>query len=131
MLSGSAGADTAHEDATGGRIGVLAGPEGVFMVDSQCAQLTGKVAAAIRKIGPEPIRFLVNRHVHPDHTAGSAGFVKMGHCFSRGKSCERSCPAHLRQATRVREETRPVFCGHHLRQGGSVENCGSTARSPT
>src|SRR5215467_8398676 len=78
MLSGSAGTDPNHEDAAGGRIGVLAGPDGVFMVDSQYAQLTDKVLAAIRKISPEPIRFLVNTHVHPDHTAGNASFVKMG-----------------------------------------------------
>ena len=78
MLSGSAGADPAHEDAAGGRIGVLAGPDGIFMVDAQYAQLTDKVVAAIRKIGSEPIRFLVNTHVHGDHTAGNANFVKMG-----------------------------------------------------
>ena len=78
MLSGSAGADPGHEDAAGGRIGVLAGPDGIFMVDAQYAQITDKVTAAIRKISPEPIRFLVNTHVHPDHTAGNANFVKMG-----------------------------------------------------
>ena len=78
MLSGSAGADPGHEDAAGGRIGVLAGPDGIFMVDSQYAQITDKVVAAIRKISSEPIRFLVNTHVHPDHTAGNANFVKMG-----------------------------------------------------
>jgi cyclase len=78
MLSGSAGADPGHQDAAGGRIGVLAGPDGIFMVDAQYAQLTDKVLAAIRKISPEPIRFLVNTHVHGDHTAGDASFVKMG-----------------------------------------------------
>src|SRR6266436_1159872 len=78
ILSGSAGADPAHEDAAGGRIGVLAGPDGIFMVDAQYAQLTDKVVAAIRKISTEPIRFLVNTHVHGDHTAGNANFVKMG-----------------------------------------------------
>jgi glyoxylase-like metal-dependent hydrolase (beta-lactamase superfamily II) len=78
MLSGSAGADPGHEDAAGGRIGILAGPDGVFMVDAQYAQITDKVVAAIRKISPEPIRFLVNTHVHPDHTAGNANFVKTG-----------------------------------------------------
>jgi cyclase len=78
MLSGSAGADPGHEDAAGGRIGVLAGPDGIFMVDAQYAQITDKVVAAIRKISPQPIRFLVNTHVHPDHTAGNANFVKMG-----------------------------------------------------
>src|SRR5580658_8595238 len=78
MLAGSAGADPGHQDAAGGRIGVLAGPDGIFMVDAQYAQISDKVVAAIRKISPEPIRFLVNTHVHPDHTAGNANFVKMG-----------------------------------------------------
>src|SRR6202795_4473118 len=78
ILSGSAGADPGHQDAAGGRIGVLAGPDGILMVDAQYAQITDKVVAAIRKISPGPIRFLVNTHVHPDHTAGNANFVKMG-----------------------------------------------------
>ena len=78
ILSGSAGADPAHEDAAGGRIGVLAGPDGIFMVDAQYAQITDKVVAAIRQISSEPIRFLVNTHVHGDHTAGNANFVRMG-----------------------------------------------------
>jgi len=78
MLAGSAGADPGHQDAAGGRIGILAGPDGVFMVDAQYAQVSDKVLAAIRKISAEPIRFLVNTHVHGDHTAGNANFVKMG-----------------------------------------------------
>ena len=78
ILSGSAGADPGHEDAAGGRIGVLAGPDGIFMVDAHYAQITDKVVAAIRQISSEPIRFLVNTHVHGDHTAGNANFVKMG-----------------------------------------------------
>ena len=78
MLSGSAGADPGHQDAAGGRIGILAGPDGIFMVDAQYAQVTDRVVAAIRKISSEPIRFLVNTHVHGDHTAGNANFVKMG-----------------------------------------------------
>src|SRR5271155_639400 len=78
LLSGSAGADPGHQDAAGGRIAVLAGPDGIFMVDSQYAQITDKVVAAIRKISSEPIRFLVNTHLHIDHTGGNANFVKMG-----------------------------------------------------
>jgi len=78
MLSGSGGADPGHQDAAGGRIGVLAGPDGIFMVDAQYSQITDKVVAAIRKISAEPIRFLVNTHVHIDHTGGDANFVKMG-----------------------------------------------------
>ena len=78
LLSGSAGADPGHQDAAGGRIAVLAGPDGIFMVDAQYAQITDKVVAAIRKISAEPIRYLVNTHLHGDHTGGNANFVKMG-----------------------------------------------------
>jgi len=78
MLSGSAGLDPGHQDAAGGRIGVLAGPDGIFMVDAQYGQLTDKVLAAIRQISAAPIRFMVSTHVHIDHTGGNANFAKMG-----------------------------------------------------
>jgi len=78
MLTGSSGLDPSHEDAAGGRIGVLAGPDGILLVDSQYAQLTDKVVAAIRRISAGPIRYLVNTHIHRDHTAGNANFAKMG-----------------------------------------------------
>src|SRR5690348_18297638 len=78
MLTGSSGLDPSHEDAAGGRIGVLAGPEGILMIDSQYAQLGDKVLAAVRKIDAGPIRFLVNTHIHRDHTAGNAFFARQG-----------------------------------------------------
>jgi glyoxylase-like metal-dependent hydrolase (beta-lactamase superfamily II) len=78
MLSGSENVDPGHPDGAGGRIGVLAGPDGIFMVDSQYAQIHEKVLAAVRRIDPGPIRFLVNTHVHGDHTAGNAAFAKLG-----------------------------------------------------
>jgi cyclase len=78
MLTGSAGLDPSHEDAAGGRIGVLAGPDGILMIDSQYVQLGDKVLAAIRRINTGPIRLLVNTHIHRDHTAGNAYFAKQG-----------------------------------------------------
>jgi len=65
-------------EGQGGRIGVLAGPDGVLMVDAQFAPLTEKIVAAIKQISPQPIRFLVNTHVHGDHTGGNENFAKMG-----------------------------------------------------
>ena len=66
-------------DGAGGTIGVLTGPEGVFMVDSQFAPLSEKIAATIKQIsGGQPIRFLINTHVHGDHTGGDENFGKMG-----------------------------------------------------
>jgi cyclase len=78
MLSGSENVDPGHPDGAGGRIGVLAGPDGIFMVDAQYQQIGDKVLAAIRRIDPGPIRFLVNTHLHGDHTAGNATFAKLG-----------------------------------------------------
>ena len=77
-LTGSPGSDPGHPEGAGGRIGVLVGPEGVFMVDATYAPLTDKVVSAIRKLSPAPIRFLVDTHSHPDHTGGNPGFAKLG-----------------------------------------------------
>jgi cyclase len=65
-------------DGQGGTIGVLAGPDGVLMVDSQFAPLSEKIVAAIRQITDRPIRFMVNTHVHGDHTGGNENFGKLG-----------------------------------------------------
>ena len=65
-------------EGSGGMIGVLAGPDGVLMVDSQFAPLTDKIVAAVKLISDRPIRFLVNTHVHPDHTGGNENLAKMG-----------------------------------------------------
>ena len=65
-------------DGQGGTIGVLFGPDGVLMVDTQFAPLSDKIAAAVKKLTPQPIRYVVNTHVHGDHTGGDENFGKMG-----------------------------------------------------
>ena len=65
-------------DGQGGTIGVLTGPDGVFMVDAQFAPLSEKIVAAIRQISDGRIRYLVNTHVHGDHTGGNENFGKIG-----------------------------------------------------
>jgi glyoxylase-like metal-dependent hydrolase (beta-lactamase superfamily II) len=65
-------------EGQGGTIGVLAGPDGVLMVDSQFAPLSEKIAAAIKQISDGRIRVLINTHVHGDHTGGNENFAKMG-----------------------------------------------------
>ncbi len=62
----------------GGPVGVLTGADGVLLVDSQFAPLTDKIVAAIKQVSNEPIRFLINTHVHPDHTGGNENLGKMG-----------------------------------------------------
>src|SRR5204862_2351371 len=65
-------------EVQGGMIGVQTGPDGVFMVDAQFAPLTDKIVAAIKQISDGRIRFLVNTHVHPDHTGGNENIGKLG-----------------------------------------------------
>src|SRR3954453_15371380 len=65
-------------EGQGGTIGVLTGPDGVFMVDAQFAPLSEKIVAAIRQISDGRIRYLVNTHVHGDHTGGNENFGKIG-----------------------------------------------------
>jgi glyoxylase-like metal-dependent hydrolase (beta-lactamase superfamily II) len=65
-------------DGAGGTIGVLTGPDGVLMVDSQYAPLTDKIVAAIRQLSNRPIKFMINTHLHGDHTGGNANLATMG-----------------------------------------------------
>jgi cyclase len=65
-------------EGRGGTVSVLTGPDGVLLVDSQFAPLTDKLVAAIRKISDKPIRFLVDTHLHGDHTGGNENFAKLG-----------------------------------------------------
>ena len=65
-------------EGSGGTIGILAGPDGVFMVDAQFAPLGDKIVAAIKQISDGRIRFLVNTHVHGDHTGGNENIAKQG-----------------------------------------------------
>src|SRR5438477_7478095 len=102
MLSGSAGIDPSHIDGAGGRIGVLAGRDGVLMIDSQYAQIADRVLAAVKRINNGPIRYLVNTHVHRDHTAGNAFFAKQGAVIFAREELRQSMVA-LSRAPNARE----------------------------
>jgi glyoxylase-like metal-dependent hydrolase (beta-lactamase superfamily II) len=65
-------------EGQGGNIGLLVGDDGVIMVDDQFAPLTEKIVAAIRTVSDKPIRFVINTHVHGDHTGGNENLGKMG-----------------------------------------------------
>jgi len=62
-----------------GNAGILTGPDGVFLVDAQYAQINDKLVAAIKTASNGgQIRFLVNTHHHPDHTSGDLSMAKLG-----------------------------------------------------
>jgi glyoxylase-like metal-dependent hydrolase (beta-lactamase superfamily II) len=70
--------NVSYIEGRGGNIGLFHGDDGVFLIDDQFAPLTDKIVAAIRTVSQQPIRFLVNTHLHPDHTGGNENFGKMG-----------------------------------------------------
>jgi cyclase len=93
-------------DGQGGTIGVLTGPDGIFMVDTQFAPLSGKIAAAIKQISNQPIRFIVNTHVHPDHTGGNENFQKMGAVLISRNERRIRCPPRMARLVRLLLKTR-------------------------
>jgi len=70
--------NVSYIEGQGGNIGLFVGEDGVFLIDDQYAPLTGRIVDAIRDISDAPIRFLVNTHMHPDHTGGNENFGEMG-----------------------------------------------------
>jgi cyclase len=62
----------------GGNIGVQVGPDGVLLVDSLFAPLTERLVAAVKQVTDDEIRFLVNTHIHRDHTGGNENLAEMG-----------------------------------------------------
>ena len=65
-------------EGAGGNITVAVGTDGIIMVDSQWAPLHDKIKAAIQKISPLPVKYLINTHYHGDHTDGNAAFHREG-----------------------------------------------------
>jgi cyclase len=65
-------------EGQGGNIGLSVGNDGVVMIDDQFAPLTDKIVNAIRSLTDGDIRFVINTHVHGDHTGGNENLGRMG-----------------------------------------------------
>ncbi len=59
---------------SGGNIGIYVGEDNVFMIDDQFAPLSEKIKTAIGTLTNKPISYLVNTHMHGDHTGGNVNF---------------------------------------------------------
>ena len=68
----------------GGNVTVQAGSDGVLVVDTQYAQMSEKLLAAIRGISTGPIRYIIDTHVHGDHVGGNENIKKAGATIAGG-----------------------------------------------
>lgn len=94
---------------SGGNIGVLTGADGVVMIDDQFAPLSEKITAAIKTLDAGPIKFLINTHIHGDHSGGNDNFAKAGativaHDLVRERMMKETVNARLNRTFPPREK---------------------------
>ena len=65
-------------EGAGGNVTIAVGTDGIIMVDGQYAPMHDKLKAAIEKISPLPIKYLINTHYHGDHVGGNGPFHRDG-----------------------------------------------------
>ena len=82
---------------SGGNITVLSGKEGKFLVDAGISKSKEKLRAALDKIGPAPLKYVVNTHWHWDHTDGNAWMHEAGATIV----AHRNTLKHLTETTHV------------------------------
>ena len=68
----------------GGNIGVQVGDDGVVVVDAGSAAKADAVVAAIKKITPLPIRYVIDTSADADHVGGNEKISKAGQTLFTG-----------------------------------------------
>jgi glyoxylase-like metal-dependent hydrolase (beta-lactamase superfamily II) len=62
----------------GGNIGLTVGVDGAAIIDDQFDDMAPKIRAAVSMLSPTPVKFVINTHLHGDHTGGNDAFGKAG-----------------------------------------------------
>lgn len=60
----------------GGNVGVSVGADGILIIDDDYANVSPKIAEALKALGSEKPKFVFNTHWHGDHTQGNQFFGK-------------------------------------------------------
>ncbi|MCX7544881.1 MBL fold metallo-hydrolase [Marinicella gelatinilytica] len=71
MLSGENG-------FTGGNLGLLVGDEAVILIDDSMPQFLDKMQDSIKAVTERPINYVLNTHLHGDHTGNNAAVSDAG-----------------------------------------------------
>ena len=62
----------------GGNVGLTVGVDGAAIIDDQFADMAPKIRAAVTMLSEQPVQFVINTHLHGDHTGGNDAFGKAG-----------------------------------------------------
>jgi cyclase len=62
----------------GGNVGLTVGVDGAAIIDDQFADMAPKIRAAVAMLSDQPVHFVINTHLHGDHTGGNDSFGKTG-----------------------------------------------------
>ena len=84
---------------SGGNITVLSAKEGKLMVDAGIAVSQPRVEAALDKLGPGKVKYLINTHYHWDHTDGNKWVQASGATIIAHKNTLK----HVSESTRVED----------------------------
>src|SRR5688572_5328769 len=82
---------------SGGNVGVLAGADGLLLVDSGLAGSQPQITKALAGISDRPLKFVVNTHWHFDHCDGNAWARAAGATLIAHPNTKK----HLSKETRV------------------------------
>jgi cyclase len=85
----------------GGNIGVQVGEDGVVVVDAGSAASAPAVVAAIKRITPNPIRYVIDTGPDADHVGGNDVLSKAGNQFFPGTRAAGSRPDALRSVASI------------------------------
>ena len=70
----------------GGNVGVQVGDDGVVVIDAGSSAQADAVLAAIRRITPQPIRYVINTSADPDHVGGNEKLSQAGQTLFTGRT---------------------------------------------
>jgi cyclase len=62
----------------GGNVGLTVGVDGAAIIDDQFDDMAPKLRAAVALLSPSPVKFVINTHLHGDHTGGNDAFARAG-----------------------------------------------------
>jgi glyoxylase-like metal-dependent hydrolase (beta-lactamase superfamily II) len=85
----------------GGNIGVQVGEDGVVVVDAGSAARAPAVVAAIKRITPKPIRYVIDTGPDTDHVGGNEVLSKAGDLFFPGTRVAGAPPDALRSVASI------------------------------